>query len=123
MAEARSLKRGEIYWVDLQPRSGSEQSGRRPAIIVSHDSFNENDAWRSIIVVPLSTSARQRRRGPTAVLLSAGEGGLQLDSVALCHQVTTVDRSKFITKVGQLSASGLKDVDSGLAVALSLFQP
>ncbi len=34
------MKRGEIYWANLQPRSGSEQQGKRPVIVISHDGFN-----------------------------------------------------------------------------------
>ena len=58
------MKRGEVYWADLVPRSGSEQQGRRPVIVVSHDAFNQTQGWRSIIVVPLSTSAAQGGVGP-----------------------------------------------------------
>ena len=53
------MKRGEVYWADLAPRSGSEQRGRRPVVVISHDAFNQTPGWRSIIVVPLSTSAAQ----------------------------------------------------------------
>ena len=88
------MKRGEVYWADLAPRSGSEQQGRRPVIVISHDAFNQTQGWRSIIVVPLSTSTAQAGRGPSAVLLSQGTAGLGKESVALCHQVTTLDRSK-----------------------------
>ena len=61
------MKRGEIYWADLAPRSGAEQTGRRPVILVSHDGFNQTPAWKSIIVVPISTAAPQGKRGPTVV--------------------------------------------------------
>ena len=60
----------------LVPRSGSEQTGRRPVILVSHDSFNQTAAWKSIIVAPISTSASQGKRGPTAVELPGGSAGL-----------------------------------------------
>jgi mRNA interferase MazF len=80
------MKRGEVYWADLVPRSGSEQRGRRPVIVISHDAFNQTQGWRSIIVVPLSTSPAQAGRGPSAVLLPQGAAGLDKDSVALCHQ-------------------------------------
>ena len=38
---AQVMKRGDLYLAELAPRSGSEQQGRRPVIIVSHDAFNE----------------------------------------------------------------------------------
>src|ERR1700690_4375403 len=92
--EEETVKRGEVYWADLVPRSGSEQTGRRPVILVSHDGFNETPGWRSIIVVPVSTSVAQARRGTTVIELSGGAGGLAKTSYAVCHQVTTLDRTK-----------------------------
>ena len=114
------MKRGEVYWADLVPRSGSEQQGRRPVIVISHDAFNQSRGWRSIIVVPLSTSAAQVGRGPTAVTLPIGAAGLTKESVALCHQVTTLDRSKLTQRVGELSPSELSQIETGLKAALSL---
>lgn len=114
------MKRGEVYWAELSPRSGSEQSGRRPVIVVSHDAFNEAARWRSIIVVPLSTSQRQAARGPTAIRISRGVAGLGKESVALCHQVTTLDRAKLTTHIGTLPADLLRAIESGLRAALDL---
>lgn len=114
------MRRGEIWWAELAPRSGSEQHGRRPVVIVSHDSFNATVGWRSVIVVPLSTAAKQMRRGPTAVVIDEGDGGLRELSVALCHQVTTLDRAKLVARVGALSESTLAALESGLKTALDL---
>ncbi len=114
------MKRGDIYWAILSPRSGSEQSGRRPVIILSHDAFNQTHAWRSIIVVPLSTSTTQARRGPTVVALSAGTGGLPGESCALCHQITTLDRAKLTEKIGTLSAESMTLVEQALLAAVDI---
>lgn len=114
------MKRGDVFWADIVPRSGSEQTGRRPVVVVSHDGFNRVEGWRSVIVVPLSTSAAQRRRGPTAIPLPKGTGGLRQESVALCHQVTTLDRSKLVEQIGELPAAALRRVNDGLRAALAL---
>jgi mRNA interferase MazF len=114
------MRRGEVYWADLAPRSGSEQRGSRPVIVVSHDAFNEVPAWRSVIVVPVSTSSTEARRGPTAVLLPRGSGGLKTDSVALCHQVTTLDRGKLSRRLGALPGPLLAVVGDGLRIAQGL---
>jgi mRNA interferase MazF len=114
------VKRGELYWATLAPRSGAEQQGARPVIIVSHDAFNQVSTWRSVIVVPVSTSQAQSTRGPTAVLLPAGAGGLKKDSIALCHQVTTLDRRKLSGHLGSLSDPLLAQVGEGLKVAQDL---
>ena len=114
------MRRGEVYWADLVPRSGSERAGRRPVVVVSHDGFNQTPAWRSIIVVPLSTSALQAKRGPTVVIFPAGTAGLSKVSIALCHQVTTLDRAKLTTRMGLLSVELLREVDGGLRAAMDL---
>ena len=114
------MKRGEVYWADLAPRSGSEQAGRRPVIVVSSDGFNQTPGWRSVIVVPVSTSAAQARRAPTVVEIPSGVAGLAKASVAVCHQVTTLDRAKLSKRIGLLPPDVVEDLDDGLNAALDL---
>jgi len=114
------MRRGDVFWADVAPRSGSEQRGRRPVVVVSHDAFNETSTWRSVIVVPVATSRKQARRGPTAIALPPGPSGLVASSVALCHQVTTLDRAKLVERIGALPAEDLIRVAEGLSIALDL---
>jgi mRNA interferase MazF len=114
------MKRGEVWWAELAPRSGSEQRGRRPVVVVSHDGFNAVERWRSVIVVPLTTSERQRRVGPTAVAFPAGTAGLPVESVALCHQITTLDRAKLVDPLGALPEEQLRRLERGMMAALDL---
>jgi mRNA interferase MazF len=114
------MRRGEIWEAELHPRSGSEQSGRRPVLVISTDGFNEIATWRSVIVLPCSTSDKQRARGPTAVPLKKGAGGLRRGSVALCHQITTLDRDKLLNRWGSLDTDELAAVEDGIRAALDL---
>ena len=114
------MRRGEVYWADLAPRSGSEHRGRRPVVILSHDGFNRVPDWRSLIVVPLTTSGRQRRAGPTAIPLPKGAAGLSRASTALAHQITTIDRRKLARRIGTLDAEHLDRVEQGVRAALDL---
>jgi mRNA interferase MazF len=114
------MKRGDVYWADLVPRSGSEQTGRRPVVVVSHDGFNQTPAWRSVIVVPVSSSALQAKRGPTVVGFPGSAAGLSKPSVAVCHQVTTLDRAKLTKRIGVLPVDLLREVDRGLKAAMDL---
>jgi mRNA interferase MazF len=114
------MKRGEICWADLAPRSGAEQSVRRPVIVVSHDGFNQIPAWRSIIVIPMTTSASPAKRGPTVVELNHGATSLARPGFAVCHQVTTLDRAKLTKKAGTLSPAELREVEEGLKAAMDL---
>jgi mRNA interferase MazF len=53
------ILRGEIRWADLSPTRGSEQAGRRPVLVLSHDVFNE----RSGTVIAVAITSRPQRAG------------------------------------------------------------
>lgn len=89
-------------------------------VVVSHDAFNEIDTWRSVIVVPLTTSARQGARGPTVVPLPQEQTSLPQESFALCHQVTTLDRAKLEPPIGRLGKDSLRQLGRGVVVACDL---
>src|SRR5450759_3117525 len=114
------MKRGEVYRADLVPRTGSEQSGRRPVILVSNDGFNQTPGWRSIIVVPISTSTSKSKSGPTVIELSGGTAGLPKTSFAVCHRVTALDRAKLTKRVGTLPSESLREVEEGVKPAMGL---
>jgi mRNA interferase MazF len=114
------MKRGDVYRADLVPRSGSEQMGRRPLIVLSHDGFNQTPAWRSIIVVPITASPRARRASPTVIPLPGKTPGLSKPSAALCHQITTLDRAKLTERLGALPPEILEQVEEAVKAALDL---
>lgn len=71
-------------------------------------------------VAPMSTSPSQARRGPTAIPLVMGTAGLDRDSVVLCHQITTLDRSKLTKRIGVLDESDIVRVENCVKAALGL---
>ena len=115
------MKRGDMYWANIWPRSGSEQSGKRPVIIISNDGFNSHENWRSIIVVPLTTSSKQALRGPTSIIIPKGTAELKKDGVVLCHQITTIDRSKLTEFIGHIPRTQMIKIEEGIKVAVDLF--
>jgi mRNA-degrading endonuclease toxin of MazEF toxin-antitoxin module len=54
------------------------------------------------------------------VALAAGAGGLPQPSVAVCHQVTTLDRSKLTDLLGSLSTAQMQEIETGLRIALGM---
>lgn len=106
------MKRGEIWWVDLDPTRGAEIRKTRPAVIVSANGLNR--ARRTVVVVPLSTGPSPR---PPIVIptLSFGEG-----SVAICDQVRAVDKTRLTQRVGALDASELEAIRRSLIAVLGL---
>ena len=115
------MVRGEIYFMDLAPRSGSEQKGRRPCIIVSHEVFSANSLWGSVTVVPLTSAKRWQRPSPTTVLFKKGDCNLPKACSGLAHQVTTLDKSKILEPaVGRLKTEMLAKLEKALKNYLKL---
>lgn len=77
---------GDIAWVDFNPTLGSEQAGRRPALVITAGSYHEQ-SWRAV-VCPITSKYR-----PWPFNVSLPEG-LQTSGVVLIDQVRTIDRSR-----------------------------
>ena len=75
------MNRGDVFLASLDPTLGSEQSGLRPVVIVSRDAINRSSPV--VIAVPVTSWTDGRRIYPSQVLITAPEGGLRCDSIAL----------------------------------------
>lgn len=94
------IERGEIWIATLNPTQGSEQSGIRPVIIFQENTISQFTT--TIITIPLTTNLR-RSSLPSCLLIRHDEGGLKQDSVALCHQLRVLDKTRLCQKLGKLS--------------------
>lgn len=106
------MNRGDVYWVDLNPTKGSEINKMRPCVLVSATPINK--ARRTVVVVPLSTSAQPRP--PLVVSVTC----LDKQVTAICDQIRIVDKRRLAKTAGQLSLKDLHALDDGLRQVLSL---
>lgn len=115
------MRRGDLYWVDLEPSRGAESNKVRPAVIVSADAANRaaERAGRGVItVVPVTTNVR--RVYPFQVLLPAAECGLPNDSKAQAEQVRSVAAERLRRRIGTLPGPLLERLDIALRTHLEL---
>ncbi|MBM2832208.1 MAG: growth inhibitor [Dehalococcoidia bacterium] len=110
-------RRGEIYWLELPPASGSEQTGRRPVLIIQNDTGNRTSPTTIVAAI---TSRQGCQHYPFHVEFSAGESGLRLEGTVLCEQVHTVDQGRLGGMAGALSRERMVEVDLALRRSLGL---
>jgi len=110
------IKRGEIYWVNWQPARGSEQSGRRPALVIQNNAGNRSG--QTTIVAAVSTA--EGKAYPFLVPIAMRESGLPKNSVINLAQILTVDKDRLESKCGELGADKMAEVDRAIKVSLSL---
>jgi len=91
-----TARRGEVWLIDFGEPVGSEQAGRRPAVVVSADRLNESPAG-VVIVVPCTTA---RRNLPSHVEIEPGESGLDETSYAKCEDVKSISEHRLVARLG-----------------------
>lgn len=112
----KEIKRGEIYFANLNSSESSVQSGFRPVIIVQNNVGNAHSP--TTIVVPL-TSKQKKKYLPTHVMIKANDvTGLRCDSVALMEQVRTMSKEDLRNKVG--CVDDMAPVDKALSISMGL---
>ena len=112
-----SIKRGDLFWVNLDSTRGSEQAGGRPVLIIQNDVGNETAP--TTIIAPLTTKSFTKVY-PTNVHLPKGNSGLKSDSTILLSQIRTIDKSRIQKKIGHLSETYSDKVDRAIKLSLGL---
>ena len=109
------MKRGDIYWANLDPVVGSEQGGIRPVVIIQNDKGNLHSPT---VIVAAVTTSRKKPELPVHVAITARESGLRQDSVVLTEQVRTLEKSRLSRYAGSLCGEAMRRIDRALALSL-----
>jgi mRNA interferase MazF len=88
-----AIRRGDIYFVDLNPVKGREQGGTRPVLVVSSDIINQMPL---VVTVVVGTKGENVDHDyDTNVRVSPQESGLPMETVFLCFQIRSLDHGRF----------------------------
>ena len=100
------VKKGEVYYVDLNPIIGCEQGGCRPVIIVQNNTGNLYS--QTTIIVPVT--ARKRKKA-LSTHIEVNGAGLPKKSIALLEQLRTIEKSRLKEKIGRITQLSLNNID------------
>ena len=108
-------RRGEIWLVNFNPGRGSEQKGKRPALILQNDTGNEYAA--TTIIAAVTTTIKEY---PVTLVLERGEGGLPQKSMINLAQILTIDKGRLIRRMGALPVEKTDRLNKALKISLAL---
>ena len=111
-----NARKGEVWLVDFGNPIGREQSGTRPAVVVSADPLNESRAG-VLVVVPTTTTPRGI---PSHVEVQPGRSGLEAVSYAKCEDVKSVSEQRLIGRLGCVDDEVTFQIDRALRFLLDL---
>lgn len=112
MREAASPLQGEIYWVEPDETRGSIPALSHPHVVVQDDALNRSRI--GTVVVCALTSNLNRSTEPGNVLLNPGEGGLDLQSVVVVSQLSSLYKWRLRGRIGSLSPQRFEQVYAGI---------
>lgn len=108
------IKRGQIYMADLSPVIGSEQGGIRPCVVIQNDIGNRY----SPTVIVAAITGRIKKSLPTHTVLKST--GLLRNSICLLEQIRTVDKSRLLNYVGEVSKDEMHAIVEALSKSLDI---
>jgi mRNA interferase MazF len=114
-----TIKRGEIYFVNLNPVQGREQGGQRPVLVISTDALNNLPLV--ITVVAGTKGENVPRNFPTNVRVAAQDSGLPMETVFMCFQIRSIDISRFPpAPAGKVTSEILEKIGNAVRYCLGL---
>ena len=112
------IRRGQIWLVDWSPGRGSEQLGKRPAVVIQTDAANSNPRYPNTIVLTLSSKGLPVA---THVPIEPDAGnGLRVQCWVKCEQVLTISKQRLYQKWGRLTPTAMSAVETAVKTALAM---
>lgn len=115
----KAIRRGDLFYADLNPVVGSEQGGIRPVLVIQNDVGNH---FSPTVVAAAFTSRKAKNSLPTHILLE-NVPGLAPTSLLLLEQLRTIDRKRLRGYIGRISKEKMLEVDAALAISIGIGYP
>ena len=116
---AKKIRRGDIFYAELNPVIGSEQGGNRPVLVIQNNIGNANSP--TVIVAPITSRANKGEHLPTHILIESES--LHKDSFLLLEQIRTIDKQRLGEKIGHIGYKQMNTFGKGIKVSTGLINP
>ena len=103
---------GDIFWVAADESIGAISGSPHPHVVVQGNVF-KHSRIATVVVCSLSSNLK-RASEPGVVLLDAGEGGLERQSVVISSQVSSIGKDRLGDRIGSLSSHRVDQVVAAL---------
>jgi len=108
-------RRGDVFWVALDPTRGTEMRKTRPAVVISNNSCNTHGA--RVVVLPVTSNVSSLYPGEARVMVSGKPAR------ALGDQIRSIDKTRLRSRLGRLSPEEMLEVETAVRITLDLRSP
>ena len=108
----------QVYLSRALKQSGDTK--KRPVVVVSIDVRNQYSS--TVLVVPFSSDLEEAANNPSRAVIPKGEGGLEIDSVAMCDLLTTIQK-RYLERgsYGEITQASLTRIQRAIDIAIGIF--
>lgn len=111
-----NIKRGDVFYANLDPVVGSEQGGIRPILVLQNDIGNKY----SPTIVAAITSKSKKGHMPTHVSIEHDTAGLPRNSIVMLEQIRTLDKSRLREYIGRLDDQTMLNVEKAFKISVGM---
>lgn len=116
MARVRNPpRRGDVYWVSLDPALGTEIKKTRPAVVISNDSCNRYGS--RIVILPITSNVDSLYPGEARIEVRGAPARV------LGDQIRSIDKTRLRSRIGRLTKQELLNVETAVEITLDLQRP
>ena len=105
----RIIRRGDVFYAELNPVVGSEQGGTRPVLIISNNTGNRHSP--TVIIAAITSRVHTKAKLPTHTSVKDFE---------VLEQIRTIDKQRLKQYMGMMPDNIMARVDKALAISISL---
>ncbi len=99
------MKKGEVWIIELPSKGAREQKGIRPGFIIATTETN------MVITIPLTSNLQALKFPNTLRIKNSKQNNLEKDSIALIFQMLSLDKKRFVTKIGNIEQEYMNEID------------
>ena len=111
----RLPRRGDVYWVTLDPALGSEIRKTRPAVVISNDSCNAHGA--RVVVLPITSNVTSLYPGEARIHVRGRPARV------LGDQIRSIDKARLRARIGSVNRGELHEVEAAVLITLGFSPP
>lgn len=112
------IKRGDVYYAELNPTVGSEQKGYRPIVIIQNDIGNEHSSTTIAAII----TSHKKKYLPTHVHIKDSGSGLSEESIVMLEQIRTIDKRRLGELIGHIGDETMARIEAAILCSIGIIK-
>lgn len=113
------IRRGDVFYADLNPTIGSEQGGVRPVLIIQNNLGNQFSP--TVLIAPITSKVAKKSKFPTHCEIESAF--LELNSIVLLEQIRTIDKTRLGKYLGRIDLKQMNSLGKSIKISTGLIDP